>query len=444
MPLNVAGIISGIDTNSIVSQLMQAARGPIRQMQSQIETLGSRKSKLQELNSLLSDFKTALGTVDGADELPAYSMSSSQEDNITATVTGTPTPGSHDVRVHYLAEASVDRSNTFTSPTQQLRNGNLKLTIGSDVTNVPMSDAAGTRSIEGLAAYINENVDGASAYVLDQGYGSSPFRLIINGEDTGAANDVQTQVTNNGGGGKKLYMYTQQNASDARLTVDGLTVYTDSNTPDGVLPGLQLDLKDVTSGDARIVVGRDPAQMATNVQGVVDAYNKLVEYFGKNIGIEADAAIQGDSTVRTVQRRLQQVLSSGYGNSAVAGLNTIGLGTEQDGTLSFDTAAFSSGVNANFDDVVSMLTGATGLFGELYAQVDTVIDPTTGIMQPRLESIDDQVKALNDSIADSEYRLEQREAVLQQQFTRMESMLAKYQATGDFLSAQLLQSSQVK
>ncbi len=441
MPLNVAGIISGIDTNSIVSQLMDAARAPIRSMQSQIATLGTRKTKLQELNSLLSDLKTSLDAVDGADELPAYDVTSSQPDNITATATGNPTPGSHDVRVHYLAEASIDRSNNFSSPTQQLRKGNYKITIGSDVTNVGINDANGTRSIEGLAAYINENVSGVSAYVLDQGYGSSPYRLIVKGDETGAANDVKIQVSNHGGGGKRLYSYTQQNARDARLTVDGLTVYTETNTPDDILPGVQLDLLDVTSGNARIVVGRNPEQMAENVQGVVDSYNKLVDFFQSNIGIDADSAIQGDATVRTVQRRLQNVLSAGYGNADIAGLNAIGLGTEQDGTLSFDSADFTSQVNDNFDSVVSMLT-SNGLFDGLFDIVDSTIDPTNGIISPRLSSIDDQVEALNDSIVDAEYRLEQREATLQQQFTAMESMLAQYQATGDFLAAQLATLSQ--
>ncbi|MAF12967.1 hypothetical protein CMK11_21155, partial [Candidatus Poribacteria bacterium] len=57
--------------------------------------------------------------------------------------------------------------------------------------------------------------------------------------------------------------------------------------------------------------GRDGDAMATNVEAVVDSYNKIVEYFGKNIGIDADAAIQGDQTIRTVQRRLQGVLAAG-------------------------------------------------------------------------------------------------------------------------------------
>jgi flagellar hook-associated protein 2 len=436
---SVDGIISGIDTTSIVNQLLNAARAPIRGLQSQIDLLSTRKTKLQELNTLLGDLKTALGTVDGSGELPSYSANSSQPDALGVTVTGDVTPNSYDVRVDRLAESTLKRSQGFSSTDQNLRRGDLKITVDSQTVNVPLETSEGTRTPQGLADYINENVDGVRAYILNTGSGSTPYRLMIEGEQTGAAHQVTTSISFHGGGGTKLSLSTQRNAVDAKLNIEGLTVYNESNTPDDILPGIQFDLKGLTSGFAKVTVGYDPTEMATKAESVVTAYNALTEYFAKNIGIDANAAIQGDQTVRTIQRRLQSVLSAGYGNSEIAGLNSIGIGTAQDGTLEFDSAAFTSKAGSNFEALVDMLTGSDGLFGAMYDQVDTVIDPSTGIIQPRLDSIDTQVDSLNDNIDDAEYRLEIYEATIRSQFTAMEGLLAQYQATGDYLAAQLLQ-----
>ena len=128
---SVGGLISGIDTNSIITQLMGAARGPIRGFQGRITTLETRKSKLQEMNTLLSDFKTALDAVNGSNELPAYGVTSSQADKIGATATGEALPGTYDVRSFNQADATIRRSQGFSSPTDQLRRGTLKINTSS-------------------------------------------------------------------------------------------------------------------------------------------------------------------------------------------------------------------------------------------------------------------------------------------------------------------------
>lgn len=435
----VDGIISGLNTSSIINQLVDAARSPIRAMQSQIDTLSGRKTRLQDLNGLLSSLKTALDGVDGETELPAYTASSTQPDALGVSVTGEVQPGSYEVRVDELAESTLKKSQGFASSSDLLKNADLKITVGSQTTTVKIRSYNGNKNIADLSDYINDNVDGVRAYVLNTGDGGNPYRLMIEGDDTGDANAVSTSINFRGGGGIKLNLSTQRSAQDAELSFEGIPVYSASNSPADIIPGVQFDLKDTTDGFATVTIGRDAETMATGVQGVVDAYNAIQDFFAANIGVDADSFIQGDQTVRTIQRRLQQALGAGYGNSEISGLNSIGIGTAQDGQLEFDSAAFTSTANSNFDSLVDMLTGSDGLFGAMYSTVDTVIDPSTGIIQPRLDSIDSQVDSLGDKILSAEYRLEQYEETLRAQFTQMESLLAQYQSTSDYLSAQLLQ-----
>lgn len=432
----VDGLVSGIDTTSIINSLMEVARTPVRSMEASIGRLQQRQSAMTELNGLLSDLQTALQGVDTGSELGAATATSSQPDRLGVTATGDVEPSMHTVRVYNLAENTVIRSTGLSSPTQQLRRGNLTLTVNGDTTVVPMQDADGTRTAEGLAAYINENVDGVNANVLDTNSGSSPYRLMINGDEPGVENQVTWSI-NYQGGGQRLSPSTVRAGRDARLLVDNTTVYTSSNSPTDIIPGLQLDLKTTTSGTAQITTSRDASAMAEKVQTVVDAYNKLHDFVQKQSDPSNPGPLAGDSTVRTVARRLQSLLSDDYGNAGLPGLNSLGIGTSQAGVLEFDSAAFTARAGTDYAATLEALTGVGGLFGAMESQLDLLTDTTTGIIQPRLDSYTTQIDNLNEKIEDNQFRLEQYEESLRSQFTAMETLLAQYQATGDYLASQI-------
>lgn len=435
--LGVDGLASGIDTTSIINQLMEVARTPIRAMEANIGRLQQRKAAMQELNGLLTDLQSALGAVDSPSELASFTANSSQPDNIGVSVTGDVQPGMHSIRVYNLAENTVIRSTGMDSPTQQLRRGTLNLTIDGNTTNVPMQDADGTRTIEGLASYINDNVDGAHAYVLDTGTATNPYRLMIEGDEPGLANQVTQSINYQGGPGRKLSPSVVRAGQDARLLIDNTTVYTASNTPTDLIPGLQLELKSPTSGNAQITTSRDSSAMSEKVQSVVDAYNKLHEFVQKQSSASDPGPLAGDSTVRTVARRLQFLLSDDYGNASIPGLNSLGISTSQQGVLEFDASTFATMAGNEFSATLEALTGVNGLFGAMESQLDLLTDTTTGIIQPRLDSYDSQIETLTDKIDGSQFRLEQYEDSLRSQFTAMELILSQYQATGDYLAAQL-------
>ncbi len=433
---SVDGLISGLDTSSIISQLMDVARAPIRAMQSNISRIESRRTAMQEMNTLMSDLQSALAAVDTGGEFGAGTVSSSQEDSLGASITGDVTPGTHTVQVLSLAESTILRANGFSSADEEMRAGTLSITTAAGVTDVPLDAANGTRTLNGLASYINENVDGVNAYVLDTGDGTTPFRLMIEGEEAGAANEVSTSISHVGGG-LDLTFDTARSAGDAQLLVNSTTVYRDNNNPTDVLPGVQLDLKGVTSGNARITVGRDPSAMATKVESVVEAYNKLNDFIRDQSQSENPGPLAGDATVRTVQRRIQSMMSANYGSAEISGLGALGLGTSQTGELEFDSSDFTAKAGSNYAATLDVLTGVGGFFGAMHSQLDLITDTSTGLIQPRLDSFDNQITDLNDRIDDSGFRLEQYEETLRSQFTQMESLLLTYQSTGDYLAAQL-------
>ena len=441
---SVAGIASGIDTNSIVKQLLAAASGPIKSLQRKISDHGYRRSKLEGLNTLMTTFKTALSEADGIAELPSFSAISADGDSLSAAVSGDATPGTYSLTVVQKAQSSQHQSAAYASETETLKDGTLTVTVGSTVTEVTIDSATGTNTVQGIADYLTNSVPGVNAYVLDTGAASDPYKLIVTGTNTGTDDAVALSASQTGLVGEDLSFTSSRTAQDSTVTVDGNTVTRSTNAIDDIIPGLSLNLLQTTASTVDITVSRDTAAMASKVSSIVEAYNNLNAFFKANSGVDADPVIASDQTLRTIRRHMQNILASGYSTDNVAGLNSIGLGTDQFGDLEFESSDFTSMLGTNWEDVLSMLTGTSGLFGSLYTQVDADIDPTDGLIQPRIESIDGRISDLNLQIEDAERRLSMYEDVLKSQFMAMETALAKYQATQSYLDAQMAQLTKKK
>lgn len=435
----VDGIVSGIDTGSMIQSIMAAARRPLGKLKQQFDELSAQRAAMQEFNSLLGKLQTAVEAMDTSNEMTAFELSSSQPDQLGVTATGDPSPGTYNVRTQYTALGDIHRSNSFNSPTQTLRKGTLHLTVDGTYNAVPIQDANGTRTPQGLADYINDNVVGARAYLLDTGSGSNPYRLMIEAEETGQTEGNITEWVQQNGSGKSLSISQVQGSRDARLTFANTTVYSPSNQNTTLIPGVTLDLKGATSGTAQVVVSRDTQATADNVQGVVDAYNELLSFMNKQAGSSGSEGgpLAGDSTMRTINRRIQGVINSTGGSGAISGLNAIGLGSAQTGDLKFDATAFKTALENNPSDVMAVITGPNGLFGSLAAELDVIGDPTTGLIQPRLDSFDTRMSDLTSRVEEQEERLVSYEETIRAQFVAMELVMAKYQATGDYLEQQI-------
>jgi flagellar hook-associated protein 2 len=441
---SVAGLASGIDTNNIVKQLLQAASGPIKNMQKKISDHSYRRSQLQVLNGLLSTYKVQLEASDGIGEFPEFTVVSGDSDSLGVSVTGDASPGTYGISVDQKAQSSQEQSGNFASANETLKDGTLTVTVGSTVTEVTIDSATGTNTLQGLSDYLSNSVPGVNSYVLDTGAASDPYKIVVTGSATGAENAVTLGMTQTGSTGEDLAFTTARTAQDAQVTVDGNVVTRASNTFDDALPGISLNLLAVTTGTIDVTVTRDTAAMSKKVGDLVDAHNKLVTFFDKHSGPDADPVLAGDQTLRSIQRHLQSVISAGYSTSNIAGLNSIGIGSNQQGELEFDSSDFSSKLGTNWEDVLSMLTGSSGLFGAMQAQIDADIDPDDGLIQPRIDSIDSRVVEIEDKIEEAERRLTMYEDVLKAQFMAMETTLAKYQSTESYLTSVIAQQNKAK
>src|SRR5215510_2257171 len=91
-----AGLGQGIDVNSVVSQLITAARAPEQVWIGQQSALASQAAALTAINSNLSNFADAVNALkDPLGALAAKTAVSSDTGILTATAQTTAAPGNH-------------------------------------------------------------------------------------------------------------------------------------------------------------------------------------------------------------------------------------------------------------------------------------------------------------------------------------------------------------
>src|SRR5215510_2178370 len=131
-----AGLSSGLDTTSLVNQLVAAERAPADVIASRQSDLNTQRSIVSSLASALSSFGTAARSMNLASSLQPRTASSS-DSHVTVAASSGATATVHDVRVQQLARGQITASRTFTSPDAGvLGAGSLSITVGATTKSI--------------------------------------------------------------------------------------------------------------------------------------------------------------------------------------------------------------------------------------------------------------------------------------------------------------------
>src|SRR5690349_2969537 len=127
--LQLGGLASGLDTQSIIAQLMAVDRAPEARMQLQQSTLKARQQTLTDIGTRvrnLEDQAQPLGDVATWGDTPPLDVSDTTK--LTATRLSGAAPGGHDVNVTTLAR-SEQRSYAFTAGAATLNIGAAQINL---------------------------------------------------------------------------------------------------------------------------------------------------------------------------------------------------------------------------------------------------------------------------------------------------------------------------
>jgi flagellar hook-associated protein 2 len=452
---NVGGIATGLDTNSIINELLSIDRQPetLLTQQSTIET--ARQAALKSIQTSMQSLQTAAQAMrDPSVWANAQTVTSSNPTAVSAVLTGGAAAGGFQIGIQRLASADqvTQRTSLATASTDDV----LHIKVGAG-TSADVNISAGD-TLTTIASKINANQNSqVYASVINN-------QLVLSGQVTGAANTIA--VTSDNTLASDLGMTQSLTANDAAYTINGQSMTSASNIVSNGLAGVTLTLNGTTASDSTLVVSA-PSPSTSNItsaiQNFVSAYNSTVDLvYGyvndpKVANPSTDAQreagmLQGDPQLLSILSNLRESVTTSMSGATggMSYLGTVGLSTgaavgsgtiSQDsleGKITLDTTKLSSALASNFNGVKALFTNATGSYASegLSQRMDDLVNPqagANGVLSGRITSEASLIQQYSQQIADIEQRVTLHEAALRTQFTNMETAVAQLQSTSSAL-----------
>lgn len=472
--LTSLGIGSGIDLNTMLTQLVAVERKPLEQMRSEASKLQTKVSSFGQIQSLVSRLQDAANKLKGTAGSGVWSQSvaKSSNDQVVAAVSGSSAaPGSYAVTVTSLASAQTAASATpFANASELMGAGTLTLELGSwDAGRTAFTAKPGTTAAtltitaEDTLSTVRDKINslgaGVTASLVTDANGT---RLALRSASTGATNGFRVTAADADGNnadaaglsriaydppGGTLGMLFGQAGANAVASVNGVPVESATNELTGVVEGLTLRLRGLSATPVDVDVSPDREAITEAIKGLASAYSDLAKYIGDQTKYDATSKVggplQGDSAVGNVLARLRNVINSGSGASTVFGrLSDVGLELQRDGSLAVDGTKLDKalgdleGLKRAFTNT-DALTPANEGFARRFATLTTDLLAVDGSLTTRSEGLRKLITQNSEKQSRLEDRVERFEARLVQQFTAMDSNLARLNALNSYVTQQL-------
>jgi flagellar hook-associated protein 2 len=384
MAISSPGIGSGLDINSIVSQLMALERRSVTSLDTKEAKYQAQLTAYGSLKGALSTFQSAVAGLATASKFTTVKASVADTSVATVSTSGA-ADGAYALEVQTLARAHKLKSTTFAASSTTVGSGKLTISFGTydgdtftlnpEKSSKEITIAAGQASLAGVRDAINAANAGVTASIVNDGTG---YRLTVTSKDTGLANALRITVddddsTDTDVSGLSQLMYDGRDLSgvenltetvearNATARIDGIDISKPSNTITDAIEGVTLTLlKENTPSSTAITIARDTGSVQSAVQGFVKAYNDLYKVLTDLSKYDATtkqgSILTGDSTLRAVQTQVRNVFNTALttAGGGLASLADIGITFQKDGTLKLDSTKLSTALADPTKDVATL------------------------------------------------------------------------------------------
>ena len=458
------GLGSGLDVKSIVNQLVALERRPIDKLGLEKVATEARLSSFGLLQSYTTNLRDAAKKLALPGTWTQASVTSSDVDKVSATVTGSAGTGAYSVSVTQLARSQSLASSSFASSSTTFGAGTLTLQIGAWAAGAPpsFSPKSGSSptavaitagdSLSTVKDKINAADAGVKASIVNDGSGA---RLVVRSVSTGEENAVR--ISSSGDASLNDLAYSPDGvptgnmtetlaALDALATINGLPVSSSSNTLSGTIDGVSLTLKQVSASPVEINTSSDTPAMRKAVDDFVKAYNDLNNYITEQTKYDPDKKVagklQGDTATRSLQQQLRSMLQSTSGASATySSLSRVGIEIQRDGNLVVNSTRFSSAISDPPTLATAFTADAVGDandgFAVRFTSLTTALTDSNGLLERRSEGFRSQIKRQEAQMTSLESRVARTEERLLRQYNTLDSNVGKLNSLGSYVSQQV-------
>lgn len=403
MAISSPGVGSGLDVNSIVTQLVAIEKQPLKALQTKATTFQTQLSLYGTIKSQMSALNDAAAAMATDAKWTTQKATSSNMAAATVSAGSTASATSFSLHVAQLARAqstssmgvpNVPKLDTngvpvldgngapaYTGATLGVagETGTLHIKLGAWTPAAPPvleSFSAGTTvdvvvkgddSLATIASNINKANAGVTATVVSTGTGASKVEyLTFQSKTTGVDNGFQINTTLTSPtftGLNKLSLTTLTNGNEssagmqlanlglnAKATINGIiNIEKPTNTLADAVTGLTLNLLQLTplGSPVQITVEQDKEVIQKNMQAFADAFSAVSKTLAdttRYVQGGKSGALLGDSTTVGLQSLLRSIVGSSttVGASTNNRLSDIGLELQKDGSLKLNTAKLTT------------------------------------------------------------------------------------------------------
>jgi len=282
--IQMSGIATGIDTSSIIQQLITIEGRKKANLEVQQMKYEAEQKALSNMKAGVGSLISAAGSLSDADNLVTFGVTSGDTDKVTLTATDDANPGSHSIEVDQLAtgETWIQDVSTFDYKTDYVGAGNFIYSYNHQ--EVTITTEADETTLQDLVNLINngQSNPGVTASLLNQG---GKYHLMLSGQDTGEDYRISVNSTS-----------TEVWTADVALT---LASDTDSNavTSTKLIELSQFGVGGLEGGEVIEITGTDRYGHAiTQVDFSITAYTtvdhllqEIDEAFGGNVKASLDS-----------------------------------------------------------------------------------------------------------------------------------------------------------
>ncbi|MGB9679512.1 MAG: flagellar filament capping protein FliD [Thermoanaerobacteraceae bacterium] len=491
--LRISGLASGMDTESMVKQLMKAASIPLERLNQQKQFYQWQQEDLRDINTkLLSLRNNDVFNLRMQGTFMSKTVSSSNSSVATATAGVNALNGIYDIKVSNLASAAYMTSGELTDITNPdlALNQSGKIILNDTTIIIDSSD-----SLNSIITKINNSTAGVNVT-----YDKNLNRIFFMSKTTGSAQKIDFSGTDVNGQ-KILKDYMKMNVT---FSTDGLnkdTNFTVGEDASFFLSNDKTELKESTNnfsllgmnitlnsiGTTTLSVSTDNDKIFNSIKSFVDNYNDVItqintkltqkRYYDyqpltddqkqamkdNDIKLWEEKARSGDlsnnNTLMRVYYSLRDIVSSVVPGVSNGSLSAIGITTglwNEGGKLYIDETKLRNAISDNPQYVSDIFTKTStttdssgkevivsqGIAQKLYDNLKIGIDSITreaGSSSFLYDTsfIGDKIKNLNSRIFDMQDYLKNLEKRYYDQFTQLETYLGKMNSQSAWLSQQL-------
>ncbi|MPY94784.1 MAG: flagellar filament capping protein FliD [Acidimicrobiia bacterium] len=437
---SIDGLVSGLDTTTIVNQLIALERAPADRLAARKSVADARAAAYGVLKSKVDTVKSAFEALDSTTDWFPAKATSSDADAVSVSASAGARPATLSFTVTRLAAAhSVVSGGLAKAADATWSDAEVVLNVdGVDEAITVEPDEDGVRSLHQVAEAVNGAGLGLSAQAVQVSPGQ--FRLQITAQESGEASRFSVVS----GLADGYDMAVEGNDAEIEMAGGLYTATSPTNTFDDLLPNVDVTVKAESTEPITVSVTTDTDAIANRAQALVNAVNGTLSSVKTLTAYDATAkrssALTGDHSVQRLSQELTRGLVGPVDGTDLIPA-TLGITVDRDGTIAFDRVKFEEALADNPEAVQGLFVQAEGAPDNMITRLAEVakgaVETGTGYLLTAQESQRDRVKSFTTQIEDIERRLELSANRMRKQFTAMETALSSMQSQSSWLSSQI-------